>query len=400
MELRLMESYKRREEEEGSASSALSPHSHRHLPSLDEDDSACEEELARLAAQAQCLTEYAGGARGRPPSPQAAPFNVDDVCRPGHTLLWDLLQDHTAEQLAEGLALEAEKALCALLCFSTDKFIRIKFIEGCLDNLANHRSVAVSLRLLPKLFSSFQQLRGMDMHQVVMWAERERGMMRLFFEDLRHFTAQKVPPGDAAHYAHITELTVRLHFLTAIFSPVGSPHNFRLTVEQVETLWDCLVVRSGPECADCLYSWLLSHSKSAEQHALGADAHRFLYQDKMPTREPETMSIMGLSLYQQLCNLARMALGAGDGRDAAPPHAAAMDHLWKIALRANSTARMALGAGDGRDAAPPHAAAMDHLWKIALRANSTARMAQLSPHAPRAGDGRDHGPSVEDRATG
>lgn len=51
MELRLMESYKRREEEEGSASSALSPHSHRHLPSLDEDDSACEEELARLAAQ-------------------------------------------------------------------------------------------------------------------------------------------------------------------------------------------------------------------------------------------------------------------------------------------------------------------------------------------------------------
>lgn len=53
MELRLMESYKRRggEEEEGSASSAISAHSHRHLPDLDEDDSACEEELARLAAQ-------------------------------------------------------------------------------------------------------------------------------------------------------------------------------------------------------------------------------------------------------------------------------------------------------------------------------------------------------------
>lgn len=48
-----MESYKRRggEEEEGSASSAISAHSHRHLPDLDEDDSACEEELARLAAQ-------------------------------------------------------------------------------------------------------------------------------------------------------------------------------------------------------------------------------------------------------------------------------------------------------------------------------------------------------------
>ncbi|XP_072930018.1 ubiquitin carboxyl-terminal hydrolase puf isoform X2 [Epargyreus clarus] len=365
MELRLMESYKRREEEEGSASSAISPHSHRHLPDLDEDDSACEEELARLAAQAQCLSEYqsasalagvvvsvaagvaagvaasvaggvAGGGAPRPPSPVAPPlpFSVDDVCRAGNTLLWDLLQDGAIEQLGEGLALEAEKALCALLCFSTDKFIRIKFIEGCLDNLANHRSVAVSLRLLPKLFSSFQQLRGMDMHQVVMWAERERGMMRLFLEDLRHYVTTRPPD---AHYAHITELTVRLHFLTAIFSPVGSPHHFRLTVEQVEELWQCLVVRGTAECADCLYSWLLSHTKSPEQHALGLDALRFLYVEKMPTLDPETISIMGLSLYQQLCNLARMALGAGDSRDAAHPHTLAMDHLWKIALRANST---------------------------------------------------------------
>ncbi|CAH2250899.1 jg10247 [Pararge aegeria aegeria] len=354
MELRLMESYKRRDEEEGSASSALSAHSHRHLPDLDEDDSACEEELARLAAQAQCLTEYGAvgvgvGLEARPPSPAPAPlpFNVDDVCRPGNTLLWDLLQDGAIEQLGEGLALEAEKALCALLCFSTDKFIRIKFIEGCLDNLANHRSVAVSLRLLPKLFSSFQQLRGMDMHQVVMWAERERGMMRLFLEDLRYYvqnraanvSSQSTPVGttDAQHYAHITELTVRLHFLTAIFSPVGSPHHFRLTVEQVEELWQCLVARGSNECADCLYSWLLSHTKSPDQHALGLDALRFLYVEKMPTLDPETISIMGLSLYQQLCNLARMALGAGDSRDAAHPHTLAMDHLWKIALRANST---------------------------------------------------------------
>ncbi|XP_069360601.1 ubiquitin carboxyl-terminal hydrolase puf isoform X3 [Maniola hyperantus] len=353
MELRLMENYKRREEEEGSASSALSAHSNRLLPDLDEDDSACEEELARLAV-GQCHTEYGGvgvgaGLEARPPSPAPAPlpFNVDDVCRPGNTLLWDLLQDGAIEQLGEGLALEAEKALCALLCFSTDKFIRIKFIEGCLDNLANHRSVAVSLRLLPKLFSSFQQLRGMDMHQVVMWAERERGMMRLFLEDLRHYVQnraintpnQSTPSSttDAQHYAHITELTVRLHFLTAIFSPVGSPHHFRLTVDQVEELWQCLVVRGSSECADCLYSWLLSHTKSPDQHALGLDALRFLYVEKMPTLDPETISIMGLSLYQQLCNLARMALGAGDSRDAAHPHTLAMDHLWKIALRANST---------------------------------------------------------------
>lgn len=68
-----------------------------------------------------------------------------------------------------------------------------------------------------------------------MWAERERGMMRLFLEDLRHYTAQARPASDAPHYAHITELTVRLHFLTAIFSPVGSPQHFR-SVENYATI--------------------------------------------------------------------------------------------------------------------------------------------------------------------
>lgn len=65
----------------------------------------------------------------------------------------------------------------------------------------------------------------------------------------------------------------------------------RLTVEQVEELWQCLVVRGSSECADCLYSWLLSHTKSPDQHALGLDALRFLYVEKMPTLDPEVISV-------------------------------------------------------------------------------------------------------------
>lgn len=61
-------------------------------------------------------------------------------------------------------------------------------------------------------------------------------------------------------------------------------------MEQVEELWQCLVVRGTSECADCLYSWLLSHTKSPEQHALGLDALRFLYIEKMPTLDPEVSS--------------------------------------------------------------------------------------------------------------
>lgn len=41
--------------------------------------------------------------------------------------------------LGESLALEAEKALFNLVCFNTDRAIRMKFIEGCLDNIQKNK---------------------------------------------------------------------------------------------------------------------------------------------------------------------------------------------------------------------------------------------------------------------
>jgi ubiquitin carboxyl-terminal hydrolase 34 len=43
--------------------------------------------------------------------------------------------------LGESLALEAEKALFNLVCFNTDRAIRMKFIEGCLDNIQKNKYV-------------------------------------------------------------------------------------------------------------------------------------------------------------------------------------------------------------------------------------------------------------------
>ena len=55
-------------------------------------------------------------------------LTMDKVAEPGNTLLWDLIQDGSIELLAEGLALEAERALTNLL-EHMDRFIRVKFIE-------------------------------------------------------------------------------------------------------------------------------------------------------------------------------------------------------------------------------------------------------------------------------
>ncbi|KFM73095.1 Ubiquitin carboxyl-terminal hydrolase 34, partial [Stegodyphus mimosarum] len=143
--------------------------------------------------------------------------------------------------------------------------IRMKFIEGCLQNIANNRSVIISMRLLPKLFASFQQFRGSsDTHSVTIWAEKEHKMMKHFFNNLVTYTSS-IRNNKFSMYSHKDEIQVRLHFLTCVFSTAGSPENFRLNHEQVDILWQCLATDS--ECADELFGWLLNQAKGKDQHA-------------------------------------------------------------------------------------------------------------------------------------
>lgn len=98
----------------------------------------------------------------------------------------------------------------------------------------------------------------------------------------------------------------------------------------MDTLWNCLATE--PECCDELFSWILRLAKSKEQHALKMETLKHLYTKKLPSLPPETISMTALDLYQQLCNMARLASAHLDA-----PITVAMDHLWKIALRVNNT---------------------------------------------------------------
>ncbi|ALC45917.1 CG5794 [Drosophila busckii] len=276
-------------------------------------------------------------------------FKLSDVCQPGNTLLWDLLQDDKICQLGESLALEAEKALATLLCFSMDRQLRTKFVEGCLQNVANNRSVIVSLRLLPKLFASFQQFRPSDTHSMTLWAERNHKMMQCFFNNIRHYAkrhaellinqngVQQQHQLCLQLYSHKTQVSVRLQFLSSIFSSVGSPKSFRLTLDQLDALWDWLA--HDPECSDCYFSWLQAQTKGGDQHALGIEALQHLYLKKLPELQPEEFSMVALGLFQQLCSFARIAVAEYEKHSetiTACSSAVGMYHLWKIALRAQS----------------------------------------------------------------
>uniref|UniRef100_A0A182P423 ubiquitinyl hydrolase 1 n=1 Tax=Anopheles epiroticus TaxID=199890 RepID=A0A182P423_9DIPT len=279
------------------------------------------------------------------------PYRFPDVCQPGNTLLWDLLQDDKIGQLGESIALEAEKVLGTLLCFHTDKHIRTRFIEGCLQNLAENRSVVTSLKLLPKLFASFQQFRDVSTHQVVLWAERQHRMMLHFFNNLKHYTStvrnnsansNSVPTDGTCHngplYSHVIQIQVRLQFLTSVFSDVGSPRNFRLTLSQVDSLWACLA--NDSECSDCLFSWLQAQVKGGDTHALGLNAIQHLYLKRLSELKPEGISMVALGLFQQLFTLGREELFGQpvDGSERnLETDTIGMEHLWKIALRATNT---------------------------------------------------------------
>ncbi|EAT35899.1 AAEL011975-PA, partial [Aedes aegypti] len=297
------------------------------------------------AASASGSTGGSSSSLGAPSSPN---IRFPDVCQPGNTLLWDLLQDDKIGQLGESLALEAEKVLGTLLCFHTDKIIRTRFIEGCLQNLAENRSVVTSLRLLPKLFASFQQFRDVTTHQVVLWAERHHRMMHHFFNNLKHYTTGAGRSGRQSEtstivlnqngfplYSHVTQIQVRLQFLSSVFSDVGSPRNFKLTLSQVDTLWACLA--NDPECSDCLFAWLQGQVKGGDTHALGINAIQHLYLKRLSELKPEGISMVALGLFQQLFTLGREEIISHPSESQESSDSVGMEHLWKIALRAHNT---------------------------------------------------------------
>ncbi|XP_022096710.1 ubiquitin carboxyl-terminal hydrolase 34-like [Acanthaster planci] len=353
--------------EEGSCSSSqASAKSEKNMADFDgeeEEDSACEDEMVQLSAHLSSIHHHQHTHRHRHHHhlPDISPvyrsrlsstcshhtekediatpfadFNFDDVCKKGHTLLWDQVQDENAIHLSEGLAAETEKLLCSLVCWFPEREIRMKFVEGCLENLKNNRSEVVSLRLLPKLFGSFQQYRNnYNTHWITMWAEEELHMMDLFFNNLIHYTNQ-VRGGiqqDRSLYTHTAEVQARLQFLTCVFTTLGSPDHFRLTLDQVDTLWTCLAM--DPECGDEALSWFLNQAGNKDQHALGLETFKHIFFNKMPQLEPESISMTGLNLFQQLCSLARLA--SSSSYDSPPVEMPGIDHLWKIALRAKNT---------------------------------------------------------------
>lgn len=140
--------------------------------------------------------------------------------------------------------------------------VSLKFCSQCEENLSlqqyiqrenSHiiwqccfcllRSVVMSIQLLPKLFSSFQQFVSGDQgpHWVTAWASRELNMMELFFNNVTHYV-ESIARGDTTSnslYSPIEEIQARLQYLSSVFSCELSHQDFsKLTMSSM--LYTCI----------------------------------------------------------------------------------------------------------------------------------------------------------------
>ena len=396
---------------------------------------------------------------------------LNNICASGHTFLWDLLISYSAldensssdtlsapgsnnsddksdkSMTAKNKPLlslasqqlkilkEAEKQLQTLLCLpSTDRRIRIKFIENCLLNLKSNNACVFSLRLLTKLFSSFQQYSSnpsatsapsfantspnlsnssksqhfnlnksplttisqtqeklllnpskhhhhhhhqhqhnypssfgnvasniVEVHKIVAFTEYNFAMMNIFFENLGHFSNEKVlklnsATGEKLRLEILNEIRMgvqaRLQFLSFVFCSLGSPRDFELTRPHVEMLWDCLVQFGDSTSAfvsvrDDLFNWFLNQAKSKDQHAINIETFRLIFVNKMPCLDPNSFSQTALHLYQELFKIYKYSFqqqqqNSNENENAKSLanlanfkqiESSAIDYIWKLAFK-------------------------------------------------------------------
>jgi len=130
-------------------------------------------------------------------------------------------------------------------------------------------------------------------------------------------------------YTHSEEIQSRLQFLTFIFSFAGSPENFQLNREQVDTLWDCIA--NDQVCSDELFSWMLNQVRTRDQHALGPVMLQYILVEKIPQLAPDKFSMVTLELLQQIFGFVLSHPEMGESSSVA------IKKLWDIALLATNT---------------------------------------------------------------
>ncbi|OQV12153.1 Ubiquitin carboxyl-terminal hydrolase 34 [Hypsibius exemplaris] len=214
-------------------------------------------------------------------------YKLDDAAKPGMTLLWDLIQQHTSATVSLPALVTAERELISLIMSMNNARLAARFAEACHENVRQHRAVSVSLRILPRLMQSYNCSQSMDF---IALAAAD------FFADLVVF-ADTVPESEGQK---ATEIRVRLQFLQFIYSNQLTDKKFRLTKAQLDVMWMSFVHKL--RALDELCQWFIVQLNTADYHALNAAVAYHLFYAYLGRIEAAAMTLTAFKLYQQCLN--------------------------------------------------------------------------------------------------
>lgn len=288
------------------------------------------------------------------------------MCEPGNTFLWDLLMnqtDHIRESYPK-IIKEAEKQFQIIICLpTTDRRIKFKFIESCIKKIHKPDTCPIALRLLTKIFSSFQQFNANtfnflsefknakklqptkpitdmykslffsknlghqhpanEIHKIVALTDFKFNLINEFFISLKNL--------EQTNDQHM-QIQVRLQFLSFIYSTIGSLVVFDLCAENVNDLWACLAkFEKNSQIKDDIFNWFLNQAKNKDQHAISVDNFKFIFEQKMTLLEPNSFSLSALHLYQELFKIYKST--SEENEEIKQKEQSAIDHILKLAFK-------------------------------------------------------------------
>ncbi|CAF0722648.1 unnamed protein product [Brachionus calyciflorus] len=308
---------------------------------------------------------------------EAKKLNFNDICEPGNTFLWDLLinqiqidNQDTRSTIDTKILKEAEKQFQILICLpTTDRRIKFKFIESCIKNIHNSQNCPIALRLMTKIFSSFQQYTTntfdftsefkqciksnpdlkitdihkqillnsqtnqihptSEIHKIVSLTNFKFNLLNEFFISLENLTESS---------DQRMQIQSRLQFLSFIYSNIASPREFELTIEHVEILWTCLIkFNKDFDLKEDLFNWFLNQAKSKDQHAINIENFKLIFLEKIPLLDPNNFTQSALHLYQELFKIYKFTTQDSQECDEFKQmEQSAIEYILKLAFKSKS----------------------------------------------------------------
>lgn len=228
----------------------------------------------------------------------------------GLEIFWDLIQEET--NATSDVIFQAQTNLYEFLQWELCHPQRVTFMEKCINNLNQHKSVSSSLRTLQRIISTYpKKSKNSDsVSSVINWLNSTHKLLDIVFKDLAHYKMEAksrasqilsnetdlnsaILVGKIPHFVQIKD---RLDFLEYVL-----PNSqLMLSLEQLDNFWSSMILNAVThEERDSAFAWIENARGLSFAHSPFSDeATQYLFLKKIPQLDFSSLSVQGFSLFE------------------------------------------------------------------------------------------------------